>query len=88
MRKTLLRAKRLTKGMADCYAVTLKDIPIIVHTKLLVIVMVLGVMSSEGDVMPSHFFSLDLRVNAVDYKRGLEMGVRPHKAKIWGIVRN
>ena len=32
------------------------EIPVVMHTKFLTTVMVLGVISDEGDVMPLHFF--------------------------------
>lgn len=49
-----------------------KDIPIVRCTKFPAAVMVLGVMSSEGDVMPPQFFPQGLRINAADYKKVVE----------------
>ena len=42
------------------------------HTKFPASVMVLGVVSNEGDVMPPHFFTEGLRVNAAAYTEVLE----------------
>ncbi|CAB3237907.1 unnamed protein product [Arctia plantaginis] len=47
------------------------------HTKFPATVMVLGVMSNEGHVMPPHFFSHELRVNAAPYTEGLKTVVKP-----------
>ena len=47
------------------------------HTKFPSTVMVLGVVSSEGDVMPLFFFQRGLRVNASDYIQVLEDTVKP-----------
>lgn len=49
-----------------------KDIPIVIHTNL-----ILGVMGNEVDVMPPHFFPHCLRVKAADYKEVLKMVVMP-----------
>ena len=47
------------------------------HTKVPASVMVLGVVSSEDDVMPSHFFLQGARVNAVAYTEVLNTVVKP-----------
>jgi len=47
------------------------------HTKFPATVMVLGVVSNEGHVMPPHFFSQGLRVNAAAYIEALETVVKP-----------
>jgi hypothetical protein len=39
------------------------DVPIVMSTKFPATVMVLGVVSNEGDVMPPHIFPKGLRVN-------------------------
>ncbi|UYV73977.1 hypothetical protein LAZ67_11001680 [Cordylochernes scorpioides] len=48
------------------------EIPVVMHTKFPASVMVLGVISSEGDVMPPHFFEKGLRMNADTYINVLE----------------
>ena len=53
------------------------DVPAVMHSKFPASVMVLRVMSSNGDVMPSHFFKQGLRVNADDYIHVLETVVKP-----------
>lgn len=47
------------------------------YTKFPVIMMVLKVMSNKRNVIPPHFFLQDLRINTADYKKVLEMVVRP-----------
>ena len=46
-------------------------------TKFATSVMVLGVVSSDGDVMPPYFFPEGLRVAANDYIKVLETVVKP-----------
>ncbi|UYV65445.1 KDM2A [Cordylochernes scorpioides] len=53
------------------------EIPVVMHTKFPASVMVLGVISSEGDVMPPHFFEKGLRMNADTYINVLETVVNP-----------
>ncbi|UYV84046.1 hypothetical protein LAZ67_X000971 [Cordylochernes scorpioides] len=53
------------------------EIPVVMHTKFPASVMVLGVISSEGDVMPPHFFEKGLRMNADTYINVLETIVKP-----------
>ena len=53
------------------------EVPTVMHTKFPSSVMVLGVVSSEGHVMPPHFFQEGLRVNAAGYIRVLKTVVKP-----------
>ncbi|UYV73144.1 PTPRD [Cordylochernes scorpioides] len=53
------------------------EIPVVMHMKFPASVMVLGVISSEGDVMPPHFFEKGLRMNADTYINVLETVVKP-----------
>ncbi|CAB3226072.1 unnamed protein product [Arctia plantaginis] len=46
--------------------------------------MVLGVVSNEGHVMPPHFFSHGLRVNAAAYTEGLKTVVKPWIDRVRG----
>ncbi|XP_054710993.1 uncharacterized protein LOC129220586 [Uloborus diversus] len=49
----------------------------VMHTKFPAAVIVLGVISSEGDVMPPHFFEEGLRINVDGYIHVLETVVKP-----------
>ena len=51
-------------------------VPHVMHTKFLATVMILGVVSNEGHVMPPHLFHQGLRVNAVTYIEVLEAVVK------------
>ena len=53
------------------------EVPRIMHTKFPATIMVLGVVSSEGDVMPPHYFLKGQRVNAADYINVLRDVVKP-----------
>ncbi|EFN86088.1 Transposable element Tcb2 transposase, partial [Harpegnathos saltator] len=53
------------------------QVPHVMHTKFPATVMVLGVVSNEGHVMPPHFFCQGLRVNAAAYIEVLETVVKP-----------
>lgn len=59
-----------------------EDVPIAMHSKYPAHIMVLGVVSSEGDVMPPFFFSNGLRLGAVDYIQILETTVKPWMEKV------
>ena len=54
-----------------------EEVPIVMSTKFPTSVMVLGIMSSNGDVMPPYFFLEGLRVVANDYIKVLETVVKP-----------
>lgn len=45
-----------------------KDVTAASHIKFPAIVVVLGVVGNEGDIMPLHVFPRCLYINAVDYK--------------------
>ena len=53
------------------------EIPIVMKTKLTATVMVLGVVSNKGDVMPPHVFEAGLRVNTEVYLDVLTNVVKP-----------
>lgn len=53
------------------------EVPTVMHSKFPASVMVLGVVSSEGDVMPPHMFQQGLRVNADGYIDALKTVVKP-----------
>ena len=53
------------------------EVPTVIHTKFPASAMVLGVVSSEGDVMPPHFFTGGLRVNADAYTEMLDKVIKP-----------
>jgi len=46
------------------------------HTKFPATVMILGVVSNKGHVMPPHFFSQKLQVNAATYIEVLKTVVK------------
>ena len=54
-----------------------KKVPVVMSSKFPASVMVLGVMSNEGDIMPPHFFETGLRVNAETYIDVLRDVVKP-----------
>ena len=54
-----------------------KDVPRVMKTKFPATVMVFGVVSSEGDVMPPHIFETGLRVNMDVYLEVMESTVLP-----------
>ena len=53
------------------------DVPTVMHRKFPASVMVLGVVSSEGHVMPPYFFPKGLRISADDYINVLSTVVKP-----------
>jgi inhibitor of nuclear factor kappa-B kinase subunit alpha len=53
------------------------EVPTVMHTKFPASLMVLGVVSSEGHVMPPHFFEQGLRLNADGYVNVLQTVVKP-----------
>ncbi len=60
------------------------EVPIVSRTKFPAHVMVLGVISSEGDVMPPHFFDQGLKVNTDVYVHVLKHVVKPWMDQIAG----
>jgi hypothetical protein len=55
------------------------EVPIVMKTKFLATVMVLGVVSNKGDMMPPHVFKAGLRVNIDVYIDVLTNVVKPWK---------
>ena len=53
------------------------DVPIVMSTKFPATVMVLGVISNEGDVMPPFFFPKGLKINADEYLKVMNDVVKP-----------
>jgi DDE superfamily endonuclease len=53
------------------------EVPIVMHTKFPSSVMVFGVVTNEGHVMPPYFFPQGLRVNADAYIETLDTIVKP-----------
>jgi hypothetical protein len=53
------------------------EVPIIMSTKFLANVMVLGVVSNKGDVMPPHIFTKGLKINTDEYLKAMEDVVKP-----------
>ena len=54
-----------------------KDVPRVMRTKFLATVMVFGVVSSEGHIMPPHIFEVGLKVNPKVYLDVLKSVVIP-----------
>ena len=54
-----------------------RDVPRVMKTKFLATVMVFGVVSSEGHIMPPHFFKVGLKVNTKVYLDVLKSVVIP-----------
>ena len=65
-----------------CLAVCSEDVPKVMQTKFPATVMVFGVVSSEGHVMPPYIFQKGLKVNTVKYLTVLEMHVLPWIHKV------
>ncbi len=55
----------------------ISDVPIVMATKFPATVMVLGVVSNEGDVMPPHIFAKGLKINTEEYVKVLKEVVKP-----------
>lgn len=53
------------------------EVPVVVKIKFPINIMVLGVISSEGDIMPPYFFEKGLRVNSDEYIKVLRDVVVP-----------
>ena len=58
------------------------DVPVVMQTKFPATVMVLGVVSSDGDVMPPHNIPQGLRINSDVYTEMLESVVLPWIKKV------
>ena len=58
------------------------EVPTVMHTKCPSSVMVFGVVSSEGHIMPPYFFPQGLRINADAYIDVLKMVVKPWMDKV------
>ena len=54
-----------------------RDVPRVMKTKFLAMVMVVGVVSSEGHIMPPHIFEVGLKVNTKVYLDVLKSVVIP-----------
>ena len=61
-----------------------EEVLIVMSTKFSTSVMVLGVVSSDGDVMPPYFFPESLKVAANDYIKVLETVVKPWMVGVAG----
>jgi hypothetical protein len=63
---------------------SIEDVPIIMSTKFPATVMVLGVVSSDGDVMPPYFFEKGLKINQAEYIKVLRTVVKPWMDQVAG----
>ena len=66
-----------TLKMQIWIAMNNRDVPRVMKTKFLAMVMVFGVVSSEGHIMPPHIFKDGLKVNTKVYLDGLKSVVIP-----------
>ena len=66
-----------TLKMQIWIAMNNKDVPRVMKTKFLATVMVFGVVSSEGHIMPPHIFEVGLKVNTKVYLDVLKNVVIP-----------
>ena len=66
-----------TLKMQIWIAVNNRDVPRVMKTKFLAPVMVLGVVSSEGYIMPPHIIEVSLKVNTKVYLDVLKSVVIP-----------
>ena len=62
----------------------LRDVPRVMKTKLPATVMVFGVVSSEGQIMPPHIFEVGLKVNTKVYLDVLKSVVIPWYNQVAG----
>ena len=60
-----------------CIVMNNRDMPSVMKTKFLATVMVLGVVSSKGHIMPPHVFKFGLKVNTKVYLDVLKSVVIP-----------
>ncbi len=62
----------------------LTEVPIVMATRFPANVMVLGIVSNEGDVMPPHIIPKGLRVNTEEYLDVIKTVVKPWMDQIAG----
>jgi hypothetical protein len=55
----------------------ISEVPIVMTTKFLATVMVLGVVRNEGDVMPLHFFANGSKIDAEEHIKVLQKVMKP-----------
>ena len=63
---------------------SIDQVPIVMSTKFPATVMVLGVVSNEGDVMPPYFFPKGLKINMEEYIKVLRDVVKPWMDSVAG----
>ena len=80
--KNFCRDQAVNKQNNRWLAVCSEDVPNVTQTKFSAIVIMFGVVSSEGYVMPSYIFQKGLKVNTVEYLKVLEMPVLPWIHKV------
>ena len=66
-----------TLKMQTWIATNNRDVPRVMKTKFPAMVIVFGVVSSEGHIMPSHIFEVGLKVNTKVYLDVLKSVVTP-----------
>ncbi len=55
----------------------ISEVPIVMATKFPATVMVLGVVSNEGDMMPPHIFAKGLKINTEEYVKVMKEMMKP-----------
>ena len=63
---------------------SIDQVPIVMSTKFPATVMVLGVVSNEGDVMPPYFFPKGLKINMEELIKVLRDVVKPWMDRVAG----
>ena len=79
------RTIAITLKMQIWIATNNRDVPRVMKTKFPATVMVFGVVSSEGHIMPPHIFEVDLKVNTKVYLDVLKSVVIPWCKLIFSI---
>jgi hypothetical protein len=76
-RKNSLKIRKSIVKKIRWLCLDISEVPIAMTTKFPATVMVTGVVSNEGDVMPLHFFTNGLKINADKYIKVLHNVVKP-----------
>lgn len=82
--KNFCQDQKVNKRNDRWLCADVEEVPVVMSTKFPATVMVLGVISSEGDVMPPFFFEEGLRVNADAYIHVMDTVVKPWMEGIAG----
>jgi hypothetical protein len=75
--KNFLQDQKIYRKNNPWLCADISEVPIVMVTKFSATVMVLGVVSNEGNIMPPHFFEKGLKINAQEYLRSCRMLLNP-----------